>query len=59
MFVETFLHGLGNLIFLFKLSILHGLCIVAIFGHFENKLIFQILAVFKSRFLHRTALMCF
>ena len=34
-----------------------SLYIVAIFGHFENALIFQILGVLKSRFLHRTALM--
>ena len=31
--------------------------IVAIFGHFENALIFRILAFFSSHFLHRTA--CF
>ena len=37
-----------------------SLCFVAIFGSFENILIFQILAVCKSRngFLHRTSLMC-
>ena len=33
-------------------------CIVAIFGHFENALIFRILAVFWSRFLQRGTLMC-
>ena len=32
----------------------YSLCIVAIFGHFQNALIFRILAVFSSRFLHRT-----
>ena len=31
-----------------------GLCIEAIFGHFQNALIPRILAVFWSRFLHRT-----
>ena len=36
----------------------YSLCIVAIFGHFQNALIFRILAVFSSRFLHRTTLMC-
>ena len=36
----------------------YSLCIVDIFGHFENALIFQILAVFKSRLFHRTTLMC-
>ena len=35
----------------------YSLCIVAIFGHFENVLIFQILALFNSRFFHRTTLM--
>ena len=35
------------------------LCIVAIFGHVQIALIFRILAVFWSRFLHRTTLMCF
>ena len=32
----------------------YSLCIVAIFGHFQNALIFRILAVFWSRFLRRT-----
>ena len=36
----------------------YSLCIVAIFGHFQNALIFPILAVFSSRFLNRTTLMC-
>ena len=36
----------------------YSLCIVAIFGHFQNALIFPILAVFWSGFLHRTTLMC-
>ena len=36
----------------------YSLCIEAIFGHFQNALIFRILAVFWSRFLHRTAVMC-
>ena len=31
----------------------YSLCVVAIFGHFQNALIFRILAVFFSRFLHR------
>ena len=36
----------------------YSLCLVAIFGHFQNALIFRILAVFSSRFLHRTTAMC-
>ena len=36
----------------------YSLCIVAIFGHFQNALIFRILAVFSSCFLHRTTVMC-
>ena len=36
----------------------YSLCLVAIFGHFQNALIFRILAVFWSRFLHRTTAMC-
>ena len=32
--------------------------LVAIFGHFQNALIFPVLAVFWSRFLHRTTAMC-
>ena len=35
-----------------------SLCLVAIFGNFQNGLIFRILAVFSSRFLHRTTGMC-
>ena len=34
----------------------YSLCIVAIFAHLENALIFQILAVFKSRLFHKPAL---
>ena len=37
----------------------YSLCIVAIFGHFQNALIFQILVVFRSCFLHRTTVMFF
>ena len=37
---------------------IYCLCIVAIFGHFQNALIFRILAVFSNRFLHRTTVMC-
>ena len=36
----------------------YSLCLVAIFGHFQNALIFRILCVFSSRFLHRTTAMC-
>ena len=36
----------------------HSLCIVAIFANFQNGLIFRILAVFWSRFLHNTTVMC-
>ena len=35
----------------------YSLCLVAIFGHFQNALIFRLLAVFWSRFLHRTTAM--
>ena len=35
-----------------------SLCNVAIFGNFQNGLIFQILADFSSRFLHRSPFMC-
>ena len=35
----------------------YSLCIVAIFGNFQNGLISQILAAFWSRFLHKTSLM--
>ena len=34
-------------------------CMVANFGHFGNFVIFRILGVFRSHFLHTTALMCF
>ena len=48
------------LIFDPKLGFCNGysLCLVAIFGNFQNTLIFRILAVFGSRFLHRTTAMC-
>ena len=36
----------------------YSLCLVAIFGNFQNALIFRILAGFWSRFLHRTTAMC-
>ena len=36
----------------------YSVCTVAIFGHFQNALIFQILAVSSSRFLHGTTVMC-
>ena len=36
----------------------YSLCIVATFGHFQNALIFRILAVFGAVFLHRTTVMC-
>ena len=36
----------------------YSLCIVGIFGHFQNARIFRILALFSSRFLHRTTVMC-
>ena len=36
----------------------YSLCIVAIFGHFQNALISPILAVLWSRFLRRTTLKC-
>ena len=36
----------------------NSLCIVVILGHFQNALNFRILAVFSSRFSHRTTLMC-
>ena len=37
---------------------IYSLCLVAIFGHFQNTLIFRILAIFSSRFSHRTTAMC-
>ena len=36
----------------------YSLCLVAIFGHFQNALIFRIWAVFLSRFFHTTTAMC-
>ena len=36
----------------------YSVWLVAIFGHFENALIFRIFAFFSSRFLHRTTAMC-
>ena len=37
----------------------YSLCILAIFANFQNGLIFPVLAVFWSRFLHNTTVMCF
>ena len=37
----------------------YSLCIVAIFANCQNGLIFRILALFWSRFLHNTTVMCF
>ena len=36
----------------------YRICNVAIFGHFQNAIIFQILALFKSHLFHRRTLMC-
>ena len=36
----------------------YSLCLVAIFGYFQNAPIFRILAVFWGRLLHRTTAMC-
>ena len=36
----------------------YSLCLMVIFGNFQNALIFRILGVFWSRFLHRTTAMC-
>ena len=36
----------------------YSLCLVAIFGNFQNALIFRIWAVFWSRSFHRTTGMC-
>ena len=57
---KRFSHGLGKFIFSHNLSICirYSLCILVISGHLQNALIFRILAVFLSRFLHRTTLMC-
>ena len=41
-----------------RFSKVYSLCLVAIFGHFQNALIFPILAVFWSRVLRRTTAMC-
>ena len=37
----------------------YSLCLAAIFDNFQNALIFRILAVFWSCFLHRTTAKCF
>ena len=37
----------------------YSLCLAAIFDNFQNAFIFRILAVFWSRFLHRTTAKCF
>ena len=57
MFVETFLACFRQFYFMtpteyFAWAI--ALCIVATLGYFQNALIFRILAVFSSRFLHKT-----
>ena len=36
----------------------YSLCLVAIFGHFQNALIFERLTLFSSLFLHTTTAMC-
>ena len=48
------------LVFVLKWGFCIGyrLCLVAIFGNFQNSFIFRILAFFSSRFLHRTTAMC-
>ena len=59
--VETFLACFfAFLIFDLKWGVCKGysLWLVAIFGSFQNALIFRILGVFWSRFLHRTTAMC-
>ena len=60
-FVETFLACLKQFYFLTQSEYFargYSLCSAAIFGHFQNALIFRILAVFLCGFLQRTALMC-
>ena len=37
----------------------YNLCLLAIFGNFQNALIFRILANFWSRFLHTRSALCF
>ena len=37
---------------------LYSLCMEAIFSNIQNGLIFGILGVFKSGFLHRTTILC-
>ena len=59
--VETFLAcSYAFLIFepKWRFCKVYSLSLVAIFGHFQNALIFQILAVVSSRFLNRTTEMC-
>ena len=61
-FKETFFACFRQVDFLIKIKYfawaIYCLCIVAIFGNFQNALIFGILAVFSSHFLHRTTVMC-
>ena len=62
MFVERFFAFFRQFNFLTQTEYLawaiYSLCIVAIFGHFQNAFIFRILAVFRSRCLHKRTLMC-
>ena len=61
MFVETFFACFRQFYFLTQTEYFDwaiNLCIVAIFGHFQNALVFRILVVFRGRFLHRTTLIC-
>ena len=41
-----------------RFCIVYSLCLVAILGHFQNAVIFPILAVFSSRVLYRNTEMC-
>ena len=61
-FVGTFFACLRQFYFLTQTEYfawaIYSLCIVAIFGHFQNGLIFRILDVLSSCFLYGTAVMC-
>ena len=59
-FQSSFSHVFQNFNFEPKLSILQRLQPMHLmnFGHFQKVVIFRILGVFPSRFLHRTTLMC-
>ena len=59
--VETFLACFYAFLILdpkWRFCKVYSLCLVAIFGNFQNGLIFGILAALWNRFLHRTTAIC-